>query len=515
MNLSISAKDKLSSKIAPLVSSRGWFVGFLLLIGFWVRLPHLNQPPIDFHATRQYRSLIIARGQYLESQPSIPEWRKDVARFNAQREGTLEPPIMEHVVAFAYRLAGGEYLWIPKFLSTMLWLTGGLFLFWIAERIHSRDGALFSLAFYLLNPFAITASRSFQPDPLMISLMLASIWAILRYHDQASYSRLILAAVISACAIFVKPVCLFVILGAFTALVIQRHGLHKLATAEMVFFLGISFLPLILFYVFGIFITGFLRTQAESSFLPQLLLNAFFWKNWLTNIGVVIGFPFFIGALAGLLLMRSGTPWALMLGIWIGYAVFNLVFSYHVATHDYYQLQLIPIVALSLGSVANLIWDRLQQPSQPRLWRLAAWMLPLFAVLINAGLALSRPADPTLEKKIQIYEAIGMEVDHSTKTVFLSSDYGLPLQYHGELAGSPWPILSDLEWEELAHIRVLSAEERFDRWYRQDTPEYFIVLDLGEFEGQGDLKDFLFRSFPIIDTNKDYIIFDLRRIGAR
>ena len=44
-----------------------------------------------------------------------------------------------------------------------------------------------------------------------------------------------------------------------------------------------------------------------------------------------------------------------MAGLWGGYFLFGLVFTYHIHTHGYYSLQFVPIVALSLGPLWDLV----------------------------------------------------------------------------------------------------------------------------------------------------------------
>ncbi len=65
--------------------------------------------------------------------------------------------------------------------SSLFWLIGGIFLFLLACDFVSFDGAFVSTAYYLLFPYAILGSRSFQPDPLMIMLIVAFWWAFSRW----------------------------------------------------------------------------------------------------------------------------------------------------------------------------------------------------------------------------------------------------------------------------------------------------------------------------------------------
>src|SRR5439155_5847180 len=120
----------------------------------------------------------------------------------------------------------------------------------------------------------------------------------------------------------------------------------------------------------------------------------------------------------------------------------------------------------------------------------------------------SRLVNADAEHKVRTQREIGELVNHSTKTIFLSGDYGVPLEYHGLLSGSSWPLQWDVEWERLAGLKSQRAEERFNTWFAKDSPEYFIVEDLREFEQQPDLKEFLSK-FPIVSQSNDYLIFKL------
>src|SRR5439155_10953898 len=148
------------------------------------------------------------------------------------------------------------------------------------------------------------------------------------------------------------------------------------------------------------------------------------------------------------------------------------------ATHDYYQLQLIPIVGLSIGPLMALMMSHLEQ-SRPQLhWRIATWSALLLALVLSIAVARSRLVNADAEHKVRTQREIGELVNHSTKTLFLSNDYGVPLQYQGLLSGSSWPLQWDLEWERLAGVKSQTAQERFNTWFVRNSPNYFIVEDL-------------------------------------
>jgi 4-amino-4-deoxy-L-arabinose transferase-like glycosyltransferase len=492
-------------------SRRLLILSVLFIAAFGIRLYHINEPPLNFHATRQYRSLIIAREYYFYNLSSVPGWKKEVAHFSRRKQGMLEPPILEFLVSIGYRLLGGEHFWLPQLLSSLFWLIGGGFLYLIGKRIADADAAVFATAFYLFLPFGVIASRSFQPDPLMIMLLLGSVLGILRLYDAPSKSRLTMAAVISALAFLVKPGSVFVIVGVFMALAISREGTWRaLITRTTLVFLMIALLPALMIYVYSIFTGRFLLGEAEKTLLPQLWISPFFWQSWLNNIGLTVGFVPFIAALFGVLLFRQGLPRMVMIGFWTGYVVFALVLDYNVATHNYYQLQLIPIVGLSTGPIVALAMNHVNRINSQFPWHLAAWPVLLLGLVLSIGVARSTLLNSGAERKARTEQEIGELVNHSTRTIFLASDYGVPLEYHGLLSGAAWPIASDLQWEQLAGVPVLGAAERFNAWFAKDSPEYFIVEDFREFERQPDLRQFL-SQFPVVSQNSDYLIIKLSR----
>lgn len=492
-----------------------WLVLALMLVAaLGIRMYRLDEPPLNFHATRQYRSLLIARGYYYEGLESVPAWKRHVAHVTRERQGVLEPPVIERLVAAAYRLAGGERFWIPRMLSSLLWLGGGVALWLIALRMGGSGGALLAAGVYLFLPFAVVASRSFQPDPLMVFLVLTATWLLLRHAERATPLRLGLAAAVAAAAVLVKPVAAFPVLTAFALLEIGRGGVRALVRPGAVAFLVASLAPALVFYGQGMAGSGTLREQARSSWLPALVLDPFFWQGWRLNVEDVIGLPLLVGALVGVLVCRWGPASQLLLGLWAGYALFCLAFSYHIATHDYYHLLLVPIVALSLAPLAGLVERGLRRAdgSMAPVRRLGLAAVVALALLGGALETRTRMvARSGLEDQPRVAAEIGERVGHSTNTVYLSSDYGLSLEYHGFLAGRPWPLSSDLEWERLAGEANVDAATRFEREYAPRAPEYFIVADQRELERQPDLKAFLAKHFAPLASTDRYQVFDLRR----
>jgi len=516
----------------------------LLTAAFCLRCYHLTQPPLDFHPMRQGWSLILARAYYFENCESVPEWQREVARVNEQMTRIKEPPIMEHLVATAYRFAGAEQLWIPRMFSIVLWLLGGLFLYLITNKMTSPPGALVSTAFYLFAPFGIFMSRSFQPEAMMVMLFVASIVMIRRYYNQPSVIRLLIAAGLAALAILIKFIAVFPIVAAFVFVGVAKKGLRKgLLNIRCLLFLLASLLLGTGYYFYMTFGPGRLGNVADTIFLPHLLLEPSFWAGWLQVAGGTIGYLAVIAGLIGIALFKNRSDRALLIGLWAGYVVYALLFTYTTATHDYYQVLLLPIVALSLGPIGSIIVARLGHLGARGRWGLVVSGLLVPGLVIHTGLSIRhdqfRKLDPVVkdrlqilcgfiglnphylkrinydfEEEIKVAREIGEIVNHSTRTIFLAPAYGSPLRYYGQLFGTCWPQHRDLEARKLRRLKALDVQTHLEHLTKKWSPEYFIVADLDDFDRQKDLKRLLTNKFSIIAQSDKYLIFDLTKGAA-
>jgi hypothetical protein len=484
---------------------------FLFVIALAIRIYGIGEYPLDIHPVKQYRSALTARLYYYEGVESIPDWKKEVARKNVQLLGSLGPTLVENIAAFTHRLAGAERLWIPRFLSSIYWVIGGIFLYLLALKLSSFDGAIISTAFYLFLPTGILLSQSFQPDPLMIMLMIMSLYAVIQQYQHPTTKGLVLAAAIAGAAILVKPVSLFFIFGSFVSLSVYQHGIYRmiLRLSFWVFTL-LALFPTLLYYGYGIFISGALQGQADTSFIPKLLFEPYFWQFWLKHIYRMIGFAALIGGMFGILLFRADWRRVVIIGLWSGYFLYGLVFTYHIHTHNYYQLPFIPVIALSLAPLGALFIDNLLEINSHWSYRPMIVSILVFAVVLQIGLFVQVRQDmPDYEREVRIAEEIGEAVDHSTQTLILAPFSGSPLKYHGELAGWPWPTQGDINADKLVGKVELSVEARFKMLKSIHEARYFIVTDFNEFTEQKELREFLMTNYPIILQKNNYMIFDI------
>jgi hypothetical protein len=477
----------------------------LFLAGLVIRVYDLEAFQIG---DRQFRSATIARAYYYKSAEEFPEWRRQVAEISLQRAGILEPPITEVLVSSVYRLTGRVQLWISRFLISVFWVTGGIFLYKIVKRILSTGAGLFAVVYYLFTPMGVYISTGFVPDPLMIMIYLLSIFMIIQYFDYPSVSQVIVTAVVSAFAILVKPFCWPALVGVFISLAIYKNGDWRGAIdPRTLTFLVITQLPAI-YYVYGIMTGELLSRQAQTSFLLDLLFTQSFWWNWALTASKVVGFTSLIVALISLPMMSNGISRVLLTGLWIGYAVIGLAFPYHIQFGPHYHSQLIIIAAISIGFFLTLITNHLKQLSDNWYWRLPLLVaIGLMALYNLRGIRAVLLAEDRFQGEEMIAQEIGEIVHHSTKNVFLAPSYGTRLEYYGELSGSYWPRnVSDRD-RALGIKRTLSVEDRINML--DFSPENFIITDFQEYDTHHiDLKEYLEENCSLVIESDKYLIYN-------
>jgi 4-amino-4-deoxy-L-arabinose transferase-like glycosyltransferase len=525
----------------------------LFLSSFGIRLYHIDRPPLDYSSIRQYQNAHIIRGLYYETNGSIPESKKQIAKLNMEKMGfVLEPRIIENIAVIGYRIMGAEHLWIPRVASSVFWVAGGYFLYLTAIRIFSPAASLFSVIFYLFLPFGISASRTIQPDSLMVMMMLLSIYGVLKYDGNPTLKNLTVSAITTAVGVLVKPYCVFMIFGAFFSLAVLRKGLRSaLFNRDSFIFVLIAVIPTIAYYFYGIITNvGFLREHARGSFLPHLIIDPSFWQGWLSMIGNVVGYIAFFFGILGLLIMKKGVPKALIFGLYIGYLLFGLSATFQIHTHNYYHMPFIPIIALSLGPISVITVNKYIPVLIKRL-RIFAIITIFFVIITAAGvitgtlqlkniLSNNKKGLKTVaafiginpefrefltndfEKELRTAKEIGEHVNHSTNTVFLDADFGRVIAYYGEFAGLPWPTSISLYERRLKGTRVPDIKKDFTSKnitilfqgeFIQYVPDYFIITAFDEFDKQTDLKEYLKSNFPVLAKSDEYLIFDLRKMS--
>ena len=498
--------------------TRGWLIAALVLLfglGLGIRLFDLTNLPLDFHPTRQLLSALKARGMFYQTAPNIPDWQRQMSLQQWKTKAEVEPEVFEHIVAFTYRFTG-EQLWVSRVYSSLFWLIGGIFLFLLVRDLISTDGAVIATAYYLFFPYAVIASRSFQPDPLMVMLIIVFWWMVNRWADLIpdpspkrrgeSWAFAILAGLVGGFAIFVKFVAAFFVIGAALGAVLSRFNLRDLVRKPQVWTMAmLGILPTAGYLFYGIVLNGFLGQQFSGRFIPALLLSPLNYVQWATKANMAAGGVAIMLGLLSPFFVRERRARFLIYGLWIAYILFGLYFDYHVATHDYYHLPFIPIVAVSLAPIVDWVLSQLAGLTSKQWMRFAAFIILSYGVFATAWDIRNQMKSVDYRPQATMWAQIGDTLGHGGGVVALTQDYGSRLAYWGWQDAGIWPNSGDIDYQ-----GVRGGSFDFNKTFNELTKDqfFFLITDFAELNRQPQLKEKLV-NFAVYAQGNGYVIYDL------
>ncbi len=476
----------------------------LLLSGFWVRLIDLQDPPLDIHPTRQLHSALMARGLYYQHVEDEPEWKTELAILQGKKEAVIEPPIMETITAWLYRATGGENVWIARILSSSYWVLAGIALYSLATALTNPDGGLISLAIYLFLPYGMQASRTFQPDPLMVSLIVTAWWLFYRWQKDRSWQSMLLAGLVTGLAIFVKNVAVFFLFFPFAAVLLQEKPLEIVKNRQNWVFAVLAMLPAVIYTWYGTSVAGFLSQQFSFRFFPNLWVTPANYSRWFNQVTDTLGLATLLVSLAGIFLFKGSRPLRFILGGWVGYIVYGFAFAYHIGTHDYYQLPLIPLAVLSIAPIGSVLISAWLERNQ---WHSSKLVLGgLLALLLGAGFWTNRLilVSQNFTTEVLFWQQMGDRL-REYPVVALTQDYGYRMAFYGWTNLDNWPGSGDLAVRELAGISKDPVTKLVET---AKGRRYFLVTWFDDFNRQQEVKDYLYDHYTF-EQGDGYLLFDL------
>lgn len=480
----------------------------LLALGLGLRLIDLTDAPLDYQPMRQLRGAIIARGMYYQMTPSAdPAVRARAVRLAGEPEAQ-EPPILERLVAIGYLIAGAEKPWIARLFNAAFWMIGAAFLYLLARRMTSRVGALVAIAYYLILPFGVDVSRSFQPDALMIMALIITAYALYSWSERATWGWAIVAGIAAGATVLIKGRIALMLLVVALSVVLTARGLRRAIRDPQSWAIGLIMVAIPAAYYLVVIGPSTLGYMANTSgnFLWMTLTPSFYmrWMIFLDGL-VYLGVAFL--ALIGALLLKKNAR-ALALGLWAGFGVYGISLPYTMYTHDYYNLPIVPVIALSLAPLADLLVTRLRQER----WHWRALALAVAAVAIAYPAWITRSA--LLSKNYRLeplgWQKMGRELPKDGSIIALTHDYGYRLAYYGWTEVKIWPGLADLQSYALQGI---VGDTDFEQAFRDRTRgmHYFLVTLFSDLNGQPQLKAKLYDHYTIAAQGDGYVLFDLTK----
>ena len=387
-------------------------------------------------------------------------------------------------------------------------MLGGVFVFLISRKMTGIHGAAAAIVFFLFWPYAAIASRSFQPESLMIMMIAAGIWAAVNWVEKQSWWWAILSGILCGFAIYVKSVAVFFVAPAMAGLILTNFSFLKAIKNRQIWLIfALAVLPYTFYHLFGVLILGLLGQQFNLRFFPAMWLDPVFYIKWIGELNRVVGLEIFLPAIFGVLIFPKKKYSGVLLGLVIGYILYGFTFSYHISTHDYYHMPIFILVSLGLAHLVEGLLISVKSEKRKASVKLFIILLVVF-MLIKAWDVRTNLKRVDYRNEVGFWQNLGKEIGYDKKVTGLMADYGYRLSYWGWMNVSPWMQTTDINLRELAgeEVDYLKSLEEITA-----GNDYFIVTSLDEFAQQEQLESYLRSSFLVYKESEEVIIFDLKQ----
>ena len=488
-------------------SRRLWLLTILLIVlGFGLRMVDLTDPPADFHPTRQFRGAIITRDIYYQLLPDADKHLQALAGEMRAHFPEFEPPLLETTIALGYLILGKEALWLARVIVSLIWCLGGLALFALVKRSVSAEAGFVAVFYYLFLPFGVIASRSFQPDPVMTASLILMMYSAYRWSETRAWKLAVLTGLLGAVVVLLKVVAAYLIIGLMVSAVIKTLGFRRALKDVQVWLMAVLMaVPPGYYYLFSIGGSSSNYVQNWIVALMPFTLTTEFYIGWLKRL---YGFNpiWLLAAAIGTLLFAKGRSRWMLWGLWIGYALYGFSLPYQTATHNYYHIQLVPVIAWSLAFSVQWLLEKLNLKKNIQ--------NAVLAGLITIGIAFSayevvgiyNQRDSHAEPGYWV--SVGEQIPADGETIGLIQHYGHLLMYYGWRDVALWP---DTAEQYLAELRGSTEDLKFSDVFdkRTEGMDFFLVSHFGQFERQPELSEYLYENYAIYAEGPGYLIFDL------
>jgi len=472
----------------------------IFILGTWIRLIDLQDPPLDFNPTRQLRSAIIARGYYYEHAPSPDPDERDTAMGHKRGMEYLEPPVLEMITSWIYLLAGKEILWVARVLTSICWVVGGTALFDLGRRMTSPPAALIALLYYFFIPFSIRASRSFQPDPVMVMLVLLAAWTLYHWSVKPTWKWTIMTGLTGGISAFIKPAGFLFVGGMVLGLILfkawhQPSGEQNKSIPIFKNTQGWAIVGLMAAFVIGYYLiqtgkqsTGYFTSWTIISRWRELLTPSFY-VQWLLRIDSIMYLSVVTAGFIGMLIAVPKNR-ALLAGFWAGYIFLGFLFPHHIITHDYYHLPLVGLVSLSMTPLIEVVLQKILD--QQIVFRIAFIVVVLVFFGYNGWIGRSILVGQDYREHPAFWQKVASAFPEGSKAIGLTQDYGYRLMYYGWRKIDLWP-----QGESVENFSKVSSEA-----------DYFVITAKNQLNNE--LENYLEDTYSVHSEGIGYQIFDIR-----
>lgn len=329
----------------------------LLFLALTTRLYRITNPILDWHSFRQADTASVTR-EYLKQglSPLVPKYH-DHSNIQSGDDNPMGYRMVEfpllNVITASIILLSDQLLPIEltsRLVVTFFSLAMLYSLFFLVKDLFGKSTGYLSVLILAVHPYAVFYSRAVLPEMLLLFCSITSLYFFMSgLAKNGKAWHWIVSAFLLAIAFLVKPFVAFTGL-VYLVLWIQADGKNWYKRWVLIPYLFTAITPFLLWrqwilqYPEGIPASDWLFNGNGIRFRPA-------WFRWLGYERMIKMFLGFIGVIPFVLSIFGQTRKQLIILIswWIGIVTYFIVIASGNVQHDYYQILILPIFAITLA----------------------------------------------------------------------------------------------------------------------------------------------------------------------
>ncbi len=342
------------------------FVVFILVLGFFLRLYHLDFPILDWHSWRQADTASVTR-EYVKHGINIlvPKYH-DLSNIpsgmdNLEGYRMVEFPIINALEAFVIKSFGFDLVVTCRLFSIFASVLSIFLLIKIVYLVEEEKTISLVVGFfYAVLPFAVYYGRVILPEPFMILFYLLALYFFLRYILDSKLYFLYLSSFFQIFAILLKPYTVF-LFPIYLYVLYKKYKFKFLKNIHIYNYALISIIP---FIAWRSWIQNFKQGIPGSKWLfneggyrlKPVWFRWLFFERIFKLISGYFGIIFFIFSFK-----KTKSKFFIYPFWWIGILIYFIVIARGNIQHDYYQNLAIPVLAYGYGRGAYFFYKFLSK----------------------------------------------------------------------------------------------------------------------------------------------------------
>lgn len=334
---------------------------FIIILAFVLRLYRIHYPLLDWHSFRQVDTASVTR-EYIKHgvdvlHPTYHDLSNIQSGFdNPEGFRMVEFPFINAATAMLIR----TFPFLPlvptsRMISILFSLGTIVSLFFLTKELSGKRVAYLTSLSYAVLPYIVYYSRAVLPEPALIFFFATSITLFVYGVKKSHFKYFFGSAVLLALAFLLKPFVVFFIPVYITVAVLQykktvwkQWPLYLFLLTPLPFLAWRSWIGQ---FPTGVPVSDWLFNGNGIRFRPA-------WFRWLGYERLTKLLLGFFGIVFLPLLLRKLTKDVyIYLSWWLGVIVYFSVIATGNVQHDYYQVLVTPILAITIGYGVVQLYD--------------------------------------------------------------------------------------------------------------------------------------------------------------